>query len=89
MIIQYLDIRMPIVINSLVAIVGTILVLYLTGSFHVIDEGHIGVYKRGGALLSSWTEPGLQLMVPFITSYYQVQVTLQSDQVKNIPVRFA
>jgi hypothetical protein len=29
--------------------------LYSTGSIHVIDYGNIGVYKRGGALLSKWT----------------------------------
>jgi len=36
-------------------IVGTIFALYLAGAFHVIDSGHIGVYKRGGAMLDSWT----------------------------------
>jgi regulator of protease activity HflC (stomatin/prohibitin superfamily) len=41
--------------------------LYLAGAFHVIDSGHIGVYKRGGAMLNSWTEPGLHFMIPFIT----------------------
>jgi len=33
----------------------TILALYWAGAFHVIDSGHIGVYKRGGAMLDSWT----------------------------------
>lgn len=32
-----------------------IIMLYFTGSFHVIDYGYIGVYKRGGALLNAWT----------------------------------
>lgn len=45
----------------------TIFALYLAGAFHVIDTGHIGVYKRGGAMLNSWTEPGLHFMIPFIT----------------------
>jgi len=41
---------------------------WLLGVFHVVDEGHIGVYKRGGALLNTWTEPGLHYMLPFITT---------------------
>ena len=63
----------------------TLLALWWAGAFHVIDSGHIGVYKRGGAMLDSWTEPGLHFMIPFITKYFPVQVTLQTDQVKNIP----
>ena len=65
---------------------GTLLVLYATGAFHVIEYGHIGVYKRGGALLSTWTEPGLHFLVPFLTTYSQVQVTIQTDKVEDIPV---
>lgn len=64
----------------------TIFALYLAGAFHVIDTGHIGVYKRGGAMLDNWSEPGLHFMMPFITKYHQVQVTLQTDQVRDIPV---
>ena len=43
-------------------------ILYISGAFHIIDEGHIGVYKRGGAILNSWTDPGLHTMIPFLTS---------------------
>ncbi|XP_056275396.1 erlin-2 [Pseudoliparis swirei] len=57
----------------------------LLGSVHKIDEGHTGVYYRGGALLSSTSSPGFHLMLPFITSYKSVQTTLQTDEVKNVP----
>jgi regulator of protease activity HflC (stomatin/prohibitin superfamily) len=63
-----------------------ILMLYFTGCFHVIDYGYIGVYKRGGALLSSWTDPGLHFLIPFLTTYSPVQVTIQTDKVTDIPV---
>lgn len=33
----------------------TLFLLWASGAFHVIDSGHIGVYKRGGALLNSWS----------------------------------
>lgn len=54
-------------------------------SVHKIDEGHVGVYYRGGALLSETSDPGFHMMVPFLTSYKVVQVTLQTDEVKNVP----
>jgi regulator of protease activity HflC (stomatin/prohibitin superfamily) len=71
---------------QLLHVAVTIFALYLAGAFHVIDTGHIGVYKRGGAMLDNWSEPGLHFMMPFITKYHQVQVTLQTDQVRDIPV---
>ncbi|CAL8072517.1 unnamed protein product [Calicophoron daubneyi] len=52
-------------------------------SLHQIDEGHVGVYYRGGALLSQTSGPGYHLMVPFITTYQST--TLQTDEVKNVP----
>eukprot|EP00897_Mesotaenium_endlicherianum_P008980 jgi/Mesen1/810/ME000110S_11077 len=53
--------------------------------FLAIPEGHVGVYWRGGALLNSITEPGFHMMLPFVTTYEAIQVTLQTDQVANIP----
>uniref|UniRef100_A0AAQ4RQB0 Band 7 domain-containing protein n=1 Tax=Gasterosteus aculeatus aculeatus TaxID=481459 RepID=A0AAQ4RQB0_GASAC len=57
----------------------------LLGSVHKIDEGHTGVYYRGGALLTTTSSPGFHLMLPFITTYKSVQTTLQTDEVKNVP----
>uniref|UniRef100_A0A3P8W980 ER lipid raft associated 2 n=1 Tax=Cynoglossus semilaevis TaxID=244447 RepID=A0A3P8W980_CYNSE len=47
----------------------------LLSSVHKIDEGHTGVYNRGGALLTTTSGPGFHLMVPFITTYKSVQVS--------------
>uniref|UniRef100_A0A672FS70 Erlin-2 n=1 Tax=Salarias fasciatus TaxID=181472 RepID=A0A672FS70_SALFA len=47
----------------------------LLASVHKIDEGHTGVYYRGGALLTSTSGPGFHLMLPFITTYKSVQVS--------------
>jgi len=52
---------------------------------HRIPEGHVGVYWRGGALLDRVTPPGFHMMTPLITSYAPVQVTVQTDKVKDIP----
>lgn len=54
-------------------------------SLHHVDEGHVGLYWRGGALLTRVTEPGFHLRVPFLDYHAQVQVTLQTDQVLHIP----
>ncbi|KAK3442921.1 hypothetical protein EUGRSUZ_B03155, partial [Eucalyptus grandis] len=52
---------------------------------HQVPEGHVGVYWRGGALLNTITDPGFHLKMPFITHYEPVQVTLQTDQVRDVP----
>jgi regulator of protease activity HflC (stomatin/prohibitin superfamily) len=66
------------------AIVG-IVALVVTSSLHKIEEGHVGGYYRGGALLTSTSSPGYHMMVPVITSFRSIQVTLQTDEVKNVP----
>nr|CAD1822624.1 unnamed protein product [Ananas comosus var. bracteatus] len=52
---------------------------------HQVPEGHVGVYWRGGALLKTITNPGFHLKLPLVTKFEPIQVTLQTDQVKNIP----
>eukprot|EP01105_Mastigella_eilhardi_P027602 TRINITY_DN8603_c0_g1_i3.p1 TRINITY_DN8603_c0_g1~~TRINITY_DN8603_c0_g1_i3.p1 ORF type:complete len:407 (-),score=140.85 TRINITY_DN8603_c0_g1_i3:1188-2318(-) len=59
--------------------------ILIGGGFHQIDEGHVGVYWRGGALLDAVTEPGYHTKLPIITTFANVQVTLQTDVVRNIP----
>ncbi|KRX19368.1 Erlin-1 [Trichinella nelsoni] len=54
-------------------------------SLHRIEEGHVGVYYRGGALLRSISYPGYHLMFPVLTSVRSVQVTMQTDKVTNVP----
>lgn len=68
-----------------VALFAAIWCLLFSFSLHQIEEGHVGVYYRGGALLSQTSSPGYHLLIPFITSYRSVQTTLQTDEVKNVP----
>ena len=65
---------------------GLIGFFVMFGGVHKIYEGHIGVYNRGGALLPTYTEPGIHFQIPIVTSYESVQVTVQTDKVTNIPV---
>ncbi|GMT25496.1 hypothetical protein PFISCL1PPCAC_16793, partial [Pristionchus fissidentatus] len=64
---------------------GIVLALILNGAIHHIEEGYVGVYYRGGALLSKVSHPGYHTMMPFVTSFRSVQVTLQTDEAKNVP----
>ncbi|CAF0988575.1 unnamed protein product [Rotaria sordida] len=66
------------------AALGVVAVIFAL-SIHQIPEGHVGIYYRGGALLTSLTAPGYHVMAPFLTTVKFVQTTLQTDQVKNIP----
>jgi len=54
-------------------------------SLHRVEEGHVGVYFRGGAMLQGMAGPGFHMMIPFVTSVRNVQTTLQTDEVKNVP----
>ena len=42
-------------------------------------------FLQGGALLKETSRPGYHMMIPFLTTHRSVQVTLQSDEVKNVP----
>lgn len=68
-----------------IGILGAAFVLAINTCLHKVDEGHVAVYYRGGALLQSLAQPGFHMMVPFVTSFRTVQTTLQTDEVKNVP----
>lgn len=64
---------------------SVVFLVIITFGLHSIDEGYVGVYWRGGALLNTYTEPGYHFMIPLITSYAQVQISVQTDHVNEIP----
>uniref|UniRef100_A0A3Q0S6L8 ER lipid raft associated 2 n=1 Tax=Amphilophus citrinellus TaxID=61819 RepID=A0A3Q0S6L8_AMPCI len=70
-------------IFSIIAALGAAALL---ASVHKIDEGHTGVYYRGGALLTTTSGPGFHLMLPFITTYKSVQVSRVKlvEELKNL-----
>ncbi|XP_015274086.1 PREDICTED: erlin-2, partial [Gekko japonicus] len=72
-------------LGAIAALAASLVAAALFSAIHKIEEGHTGVYYRGGALLTSTSGPGFHLMLPFITSYKSVQTTLQTDEVKNVP----
>ncbi|KAM4645041.1 erlin-2 isoform 2-T2 [Amazona ochrocephala] len=56
-------------LGAIAALSLSFLAAAFLSAIHKIEEGHIGVYYRGGALLTSTSGPGFHLMLPFITSY--------------------
>ncbi|XP_041065770.1 erlin-2-like isoform X2 [Carcharodon carcharias] len=72
-------------LSSVVAVAAAILAAMIFSSVHKVEEGHIAVYYRGGALLKATSGPGFHLMLPFITTFKAVQNTVQTDEVKNVP----
>jgi regulator of protease activity HflC (stomatin/prohibitin superfamily) len=50
-----------------------------------VEEGYVGISYRGGKLLTDLAEPGYHVRFPMLTTVDQVQVTLQTDAVTNIP----
>jgi len=67
------------------AFVALIAALIAGTGFHQIREGHVGLYWRGGALLKSVAEPGLHWKTPLLESYAEIQTTIQTDSVSDIP----
>jgi hypothetical protein len=42
-------------------------------------------YYVGGKLLDTISHPGFHMMMPFLTTFTNIQITLQTDTVREIP----
>lgn len=62
-------------VSILVAVV--VFVVSLPIVLHRIDEGHVGVYFRAGALLPITSKPGIHMMFPILTNYRSIQVIVE------------
>eukprot|EP01126_Amoeba_proteus_P053237 TRINITY_DN647_c0_g2_i11.p1 TRINITY_DN647_c0_g2~~TRINITY_DN647_c0_g2_i11.p1 ORF type:complete len:329 (-),score=53.04 TRINITY_DN647_c0_g2_i11:122-1108(-) len=67
------------------SVVGLFLLLSAYLGIHQVPEGHIGMYWRGGGLRDETSDPGFHTMIPYITVFHPIQITLQTDTVSNIP----
>merc|ERR1712241_81801 len=70
------------------AITGTVVALSLiiglmAHSLHHIDEGHVGVYFKYGALGNSVGHPGLNAMTPWVSTYEQITVRPRSENLTS------
>jgi len=62
---------------SALVVVVAVTAMMFNFSLHKIDEGNVGVYYRGGALLKVTSNPGYHMMIPFLTTHRSVQVKKQ------------
>jgi len=58
--------------------------LVFTG-MHQVPQGYVGIYYRDGILLNEISQAGVNFMNPLFTKYDPVQVTIQIDEVRDIP----
>eukprot|EP00055_Hartaetosiga_balthica_P003735 m.8837 g.8837 ORF g.8837 m.8837 type:complete len:339 (+) comp3269_c0_seq1:98-1114(+) len=73
------------VIAPVLLIAGGLAFLIVNLGLHQVHEGFVAIYYRNGALLKSTGTPGLNFMIPFLTTMKEVQVTLQTDEVQRVP----
>uniref|UniRef100_A0A8C4DDR0 Erlin-1 n=1 Tax=Dicentrarchus labrax TaxID=13489 RepID=A0A8C4DDR0_DICLA len=76
-------------VGAVFAAIAGVMAILLHSSIHKIEEGHLAVYYRGGALLTTPNGPGYHIMLPFITTYRSVQVKLPfSQQLGGVMIYF-
>ena len=71
-------------IKKLTVIIPTVFVIFsLISSFYTIEPGEVGVIQRFGKL-SSYSDPGLHLKIPFVDKLTKVNV----EKVRRIEIGF-
>ena len=73
-----------VLIEQAIALALLVLVVVFNG-LHQVPEGHVAVYYRGGALLDTTGNPGWNVKIPVVTTFENIQVTVQTDKVQDIP----
>jgi regulator of protease activity HflC (stomatin/prohibitin superfamily) len=51
-----------------IAVLGAVAVIAMNSALHKVEEGHVAVYYRGGALLETLSHPGFHMKTPFSRS---------------------
>ena len=70
---------------AIIPSIAFVFLLFLMNGIHKIEEGHVGVYYTRGILSPTTSDPGYNFYFPLLTRYEMVQVTVQTDQVTEIP----
>ncbi len=71
--------------GGVVLVVLGVVVAFIASGMHQVPEGHIAMYWRGGALLDQVSEPGWHWAPPMVTTRDFVQLTMQTDTVRDVP----
>ena len=54
-------------------------------SIFTVNEGYVGVVYVLGSLSTNILNPGLHFVIPIISTIHQVQITIQTDYVRDVP----
>ena len=57
----------------------SVILATIIDSYHKINEGHVGVYFKYGALLDELTVPGVHFKAPFVTDCKELQTRPVTD----------
>lgn len=68
----------------LLILLGAYFLLMIAG-IHTITEGHVGIYKNYGVLSPTLSDPGIHFMIPLIATVEEIQTSIQTDAVTDIP----
>ena len=56
----------------------------LANSYHKINEGHVGVYFKYGALQDRVNDPGVHFLLPFVEDYREVKIRPETFSVDPV-----
>lgn len=70
---------------TILLVILAIYVFLMIAGIHTIDEGHVGIYKSYGVLSPKLTDPGIHFQIPLISTVEEIQTSIQTDAVTNIP----
>jgi len=69
---------------AVVVVVAAIITGVCLSALHTIEEGHVGVYYKFGALMDAVTIPGMHYMSPIGTSVKTIMIRSETDQLQGI-----
>ena len=68
----------------LIVIIVIIFLVMIFSPLHKIDEGHVGVYYKNGALLEDFSYPGVHYMIPVVSEVHQVYIRSETATIARI-----
>jgi len=70
---------------AIVLLIGVIIAIAaIVDGYHEIEEGHVGVYFKFGALKDGVTEPGVHIMQPFVSSYKSILIRPEETTMTDV-----
>jgi len=59
-------------------------IILIVASVHTIQEGNVGIYYVQGALVDTYTLPGIRMQAPFITEMLEIKIRPQTETMDDV-----